>query len=443
MRIRYTTRLLCAAAIPALAISACSSPESQDKADAPATAHEHDHEHGEGHNDHDHGDGGHPGAEAGETEVRMLPTRVVYTYDGGIRTIDAKTGETVEDVKKDGFLRLNDAGDNRHVMVTRGNEFLTFDSGLVTKPHGDHNHYFTAQPKLTDAHFDADKAGHVVAHDGKTAMFSDGAGKATVVDTEEIADKDAHTHGVDTGAPHHGVTVPLSDGSVVTTAGTEEERHTIRHLDSKGKTLAETTECPGVHGEAAAGGDKLVFGCEDGPVLFDGSQFKKLDASAIAGADGFQHSGTLAGSEESSVVLADNKTDKSAADKKGKEKEYPTSVALIDTENGSVKKVDLGGSYWFRSLARGPLGEGLVLTDDGKLNIIDPKTGEVTKTVDAIDPWQEPEDWQGDGPILKSHGGYAYVSDAKTKKLTVIDLHTGEVDHTVDLDDTAIEMEVL
>ena len=131
MRIRYTTRLLCAAAIPALAISACSSPESQDKADAPATAHEHDHEHGEGHNDHDHGDGGHPGAEAGETEVRMLPTRVVYTYDGGIRTIDAKTGETVEDVKKDGFLRLNDAGDNRHVMVTRGNEFLTFDSGLA------------------------------------------------------------------------------------------------------------------------------------------------------------------------------------------------------------------------------------------------------------------------------------------------------------------------
>ncbi len=45
-------------------------------------------------------------------------------------------------------MRLSDAGDNRHVMVTKGDSFLTYDTGRITKGHGDHNHYYTAEPSL-------------------------------------------------------------------------------------------------------------------------------------------------------------------------------------------------------------------------------------------------------------------------------------------------------
>ncbi|WP_233542807.1 hypothetical protein [Kocuria tytonis] len=60
--------------------------------------------------------------------------------------------------------------------------------------------------------------------------------------------------------------------------------------------------------------------------------------------------------------------------------------------------VALGSHYWFRSLARGPRGEGLVLTYDGTLNVIDQDTGAVTAKIDVVQPRQEKADWQQPGP---------------------------------------------
>ncbi|MDO5033018.1 hypothetical protein [Corynebacterium sp.] len=433
--------LLAVLATSALLVTACSS---SDDSAAPATseAHEHDHEH-EGH-DHEHEGHGHgddhehDGMEAGEgeTEVAQLPNRIAISHDGGLTTYDAKTGKVLDTEELPGFLRLSEAGDGRHVMVTSGDKFLTYDSGLIAKQHGDHKHYYTADPELDEATFDAPHAGHVVHHDGFTALFSDGKGTAQVLPTDQIADpKDITTF--ESGAAHHGVAVPLKDGSIVMTKGTEDKRTTIQHLDKNKKVLAETTECPGVHGESAAANGSLFFGCEDGPVVFDGQKFHKIDVSAYAGKDGYQRSGNSVGSEESDVILADNKTEKDA------DFERPTSVALINTTDYSAKKVELGSSYWFRSLARGPLGEALVLTTDGKLNVIDPDTGKVTKKIDAISEWRENEEWQQPGPILKATDGYAYITDATKKQLVVIDLLEFKEVNRFDLDVRPTEMSVL
>ena len=435
--------ILAAVSATTLLVTSCSKPadEQAPANDAATESHEHEgHDH-EGH-DHEHDHEGHhhehDGMEAGEgeTEVAQLPNRVVISHEGGLKTYDTKTGEVIEEEEMPAFLRLSNAGDNRHVMVTKGDKFLSFDSGLITKPHGDHNHYYTAEPKLSDAEIEAPHAGHVVHHDGFTALFSDGEGTAQVFPTDQAGDpKDVKTF--ESGAAHHGVAVPLKDGSVVMTKGTEDERHTIQHLSKDGKVLTETTKCPGVHGEATAGNGKLFFGCEDGPVVFDGKEFHKIDVSAYAGKDGYQRSGNSAGSEESDVILADNKTEKDA------EFERPTSVSLINTKDYSAKKVDLGSSYWFRSLARGPLGEALVLTYDGKLNVIDPETGEITKKIDAISEWRENEEWQLPGPILKAEDGYAFVTDANKKELVVIDLFEGKEVNRFKLDIKPTEMAVL
>lgn len=428
----------------ALLITSCTSDDTggtggqgaSSSAASSATAEGHE-EHG-----HDHDHGGEFAAGEGETEVASLPSRILYSYDGGLKTLDATSGEVIGTEKLDGLLRLNNGGDNRHVFVTRGDYFQSYDMGLITKPHGDHNHYYKADPKLLDTTFDAPHAGHVVNHDGMTALFSDGDGTATVLPADQAGQRE-NTTTFDSGAPHHGVAVPFKDGSVLITVGTEKERHTIRHVDKDNKTLAETTDCPGVHGEAVAGNGNVVFGCENGPVIFDGKDFKKADVAGLAGADGYQRSGTLAGSEESDVVLADNKTDKTNAEEKGAKKERPTSVSLVDTKTGTAKPVELGASYWFRSLARGPLGEALVLTTDGNLNVIDPDSGEVTKKIKAIGEWKEKDDWQQPGPILKSEDGYAYITDANTKELVVIDLYKGEEARRFQLDEAPTEMSVL
>lgn len=288
----YTLSLCAVLSTTAIAIASCSAPteeekdslHSHDHAHSEAEhAHEHDHDHDHEHG-HDHAGHSHEGfeAEEGETEVAQLPTRIVISHADGLTAYDAKTGKVVGEDKMNAFLRLSDAGDNRHVMVTKGDSFLTYDTGRITKGHGDHNHYYTAEPALGDAPIKAPHAGHVVHHDGFTALFSDGDGVAKIYKTEDIGKKDAQpVNTVDTGAAHHGVAVPLKDGSVVITKGTEDERHTIQHLDKEGKVLTETTKCPGVHGEAAAGNGNIFFGCEDGPVVFDGKEFHKVDALSL------------------------------------------------------------------------------------------------------------------------------------------------------------------
>lgn len=371
--------------------------------------------------------------ENSRTEVPDLPTRAVISYDGGILTMDTETGETLADEKIDGFMRLNSASDNRNIFVTRGDHFQLYDSGLITQGHGDHNHYYTQTPSLTDTVFDAPKAGHVVHHDGLTALYSDGTGNVTVFPSDDTSQKTI----IETGEAHHGVAVPFKDGSIVYTVGNEDDRHTIRHVDKDNNTIAETTDCPNVHGEAVAANGNVVFGCTDGPIVYNPTQrkFHKVDVSAYAGEDGYQRSGNLAGNEDSDIVLGDNKTEKDA------DFERPTSIALINAGDYTAKEVELGSPYWFRSLARGDNGEAIILTYDGNLNIINQDTAEITK-IAAISEWEEKQEWQLPGPILKVHEGKAYVTDANTNELVIIDLTTKDATrHKLNV--SAVEMAVL
>ncbi|MGV0435884.1 hypothetical protein ACUY2R_02690 [Corynebacterium mastitidis] len=358
-----------------------------------------------------------------------LHPRLTYTHDGGIVTLDAVTGEPLATTAREGFLRLNPTGDGRTLLVTAGDEFLLYDAAAHRVDHGDHSHAYSGDPVLTSTSFNAPRAGHVVAHGGTTALFSDGEGSATLLPTDSFAQASpAPARRVATGAAHHGVAVPLGAG-LLTTAGTEEERSTVRLLDAQGHASAETTDCPGVHGEAAAG-ERVVFGCENGPVVFDGTGFAKVPVDTP-----YQRSGNLAGHPDSPYVLGDHKTDPHA------EHEHPTAVAIIDARDASLRTVDLGASYWFRSLGRDESGRGIVLTTDGALKIIDMERGAVLRSIPAIEPWEEKEDWQEPGPILKVAGSTAYVSDA-AGGLVVVDLEAGEAVARHEVEHAPVEMEV-
>ena len=153
----YTLSLCAVLSAAAVAIASCSAPTEEEKDSLHSHEHahneddhdhEHDHEHG-----HDHAGHSHEGfeAEEGETEVAQLPTRIVISHADGLNAYDAKTGKVIGEDKMNAFLRLNDAGDNRHVMVTKGDSFLTYDTGRITKGHGDHNHYYTCLLYTSDA----------------------------------------------------------------------------------------------------------------------------------------------------------------------------------------------------------------------------------------------------------------------------------------------------
>ncbi|QQM67589.1 hypothetical protein [Actinomyces weissii] len=380
-----------------------------------------------------------PTAAEAPVEVKDLDPRVAIAYEGGILVLDTTDGKTLADLKKEGFLRLNPAGDGRHALVTSATGFEVLDLGLIRQPHGDHFHYYTTTPRLTGSTVAADKAGHVVTNAGRTALFADGTGTVTSFDVEALEDGQLSAEElteIKTSAPHHGVAVPLANGSTLVTSGTEEERHTIQERKADGSVATETTDCPGVHGEATAQGqDVASFGCTNGSVVYRDGQFHKVSVP-----EEYQRSGNQFGHPGSPYVLTDYKTVKPV---EGGDPEHPTKVGVINTADATTTTVDLGSAYWFRSFGRGANGEGVVLTNDGRLNIIDLASASVTKQVDLVTPWTENAKWQEPGPNVKTAGDFAYVTDPTAKKLHIVQISEGKVLSSFDLGVVPNEMVVI
>ncbi|WP_125777011.1 zinc metallochaperone AztD [Antribacter gilvus] len=357
------------------------------------------------------------------TENQTTTPRLAVTYDGGIRVLDALTLEEAADLELDGFNRLNPAGDGRHVLVSTTGGFQVLDLGTWAAAHGEHSHYWTAEPVLTGMVYEATEPGHAVAHDGRTALFDDGTGKVTVLDAAEVGEGGGDLRELTTPSAHHGVAVELPDGVLVVSEGTEEGRTGIRVLDADGHETAASDECPGVHGEAVAADGAVVIGCEDGAlVVLDGVITK------VQSPDAYGRIGNQAGSEASPIVLGDYKVDKDA------ELERPTRVSLIDTRTATHRLVDLPASYTFRSLGRGSDGEALVLGTDGALHVIDPEAGTLVRSIPVIDAWEEPLEWQEPRPAVLTLDGSVYVTDPAGSAIHAVDLETGKVWLSAELD---------
>ena len=341
---------------------------------------------------------------------------LVATYDGGLYVLDGETLEVKQDIPLDGFLRVNPAGDHGHVLVTTTEGFRILDA---------------AGGQLTDDVFAAVEAGHVTPHGEHTVLFADGTGEITAFDPHALeAGGLPETRKFKTAEPHHGVAVILADGTRLQTIGNPDTRVGAAAFDGD-RELARNEECPGVHGETVAADEVVVLGCENGALEYANGMFTKIDSPTPYG-----RIGTTKGHDDSPVVLADMKTDPDA------ELERPEQFALIDTTTDQMRIVKLpqGVSYTFRSLARGPQAEALILGTDGKLHVFDPVTGESVKAIEVTAAWTEPDDWQEPRPAVFTREEAVYVTDPATKQIHLVDLQEGNVANSVTLEQTPNEI---
>ncbi|MGK5672189.1 zinc metallochaperone AztD [Micromonospora sp. URMC 106] len=333
----------------------------------------------------------------------------MITYDGGIHVLDGETLKVAHTVALDGFNRVNPAGDDTGVIVSTEAGFQVLDA---------------AAGRMTDITWPGAKPGHVVLHGGRTILFTDGTGEVHSFASKDLADGKPSGRQYKTAQAHHGVAVELGDGTLVVTLGTEESRSGAIALDKDGKEIARSEECPGVHGEAVAQGEVVGLGCEDGMLLFKNGAFVKVKSDRA-----YSRIGNQAGSEASPILLGDYKIEPDA------ELENPGQFALIDTATNSLKVVPMpeGVSYSFRSLGRGPKGEGLILGTDGKLHVIDPATGAITNAWPVVGAWKEPMKWQEPRPALFVRDDTAYVTEPATRKVHRLNLTTGKIVGSVEL----------
>lgn len=341
-------------------------------------------------------------------EQHLADTRVALTYDGGILVLDGDTLAPIGDAELDGFLRVNGAGDHDgHVFVTAEDGFHVLDTGLAS-----------GAVAFTGEVFDAVAAGHATPHAGRTALFDDGTGEVRIFDTDAIGT--GTLPAVDTvtsEAAHHGVALELSDGSVLTTLGTAESRSGVRHLAADGTELTRSEECPNVHGEGALKGEAVVFGCEDGVLLFADGAFTKLVAP-----DAFGRTGNAYVSDTSAIAFGDYKTD---PDQEGY---FLSQLVRIDTASRELSVIDLpeGVEYTWRGVARSAHDDVVVLGADGSLTVLD-EQGEVQDSWSVIDAWESPTEWQEPHPGLRVVGDIAYVTEPAKSRMVAVDLHSGEI----------------
>ncbi|MCM3502614.1 hypothetical protein M3667_12110 [Microbacterium sp. P26] len=351
-------------------------------------------------------------------------TRVALSYPGGIYVLDGESLEVVADLSSEEFTRLNAAGDGRHVMVTTSEGFQVLDGGTSSD-----------EPELTDLVFAAAKPGHVVTHGGKTVLYADGTSDSTIFDTDALLAGDDELPEVETipgVEAHHGVSIVLEDGTFLTTVGNADGRNGVVAKDASGATIAESSDCPGVHGEGTAKDEVVVFGCENGALVYDDGAFTKLTAPDQP----YGRMGNAYVSEDSALIVGDYKNDRDA------EGYLLDQLALIDTAAKTQRVVDMpaGAEYTFRDVARGPGELAYVIASDGAIHVLDPETGAFTESFPVIDAWEGPVEWQDAHPAIKVSGDIAYVTEPAKNAVHAVDLTTGEVVKSVTLDETPNEI---
>jgi hypothetical protein len=218
----------------------------------------------------------------------------------------------------------------------------------------------------------------------------------------------------------------LENGEFLTTVGNADGRNGISVRDASGAVIAENSECPGVHGEGTAANEAVVFGCENGALVYHSGEITKLDAPDQP----YGRMGNAYVSETSSIVVGDYKSDPDA------EGYLLNAVTLIDTEAKTLEVVDLpdGVEYTFRDIARGPDDLAYILSSDGSIHVLDPETGQIVESFPVVEPWESPVEWQDPHPAIAVIGDIAYVTEPASKSVHAVDLTSGEVLATGQLD---------
>lgn len=414
MILSMRSRFLLATGLLALALTAsgCSaatraSAPAQPSASAPsADAHEHEHDE---HEEEGHEDEGHQDAAARQP-------RLAVTYDGGVMVVDGTDLKVLKDFTLAGELGLHPSGDPRHPFVAvEGSTLKLVDLGSWSVAHGDHSDSKVAEPRLLDTALKVQGLGHVSPNGDLTAIFDDGDGSIEVFETQHLIDQGVEPVRTLNVPAHHGNAVPLPGGRLVHTTSTGAEVNGIKLLASDGRVVAESSDCPGLHGSAVAK-ESLVLGCADGVLLVKGDTITKVKS-------GPAHAGpaTLAGSSTSTWVLGDQRPSKDAP---------ATKVVLLDTATAKLTTVDLPAPYASGGLGFNESGQGVVLTTDGQLHVIEADHGHVEASVKVVQPFEAAA---AQRPRVHVQGHWAYVVEPATQKVHAVELSVGRVMNSADL----------
>jgi len=310
-RTRATTRTVATAAglAAALAVAGCSS----DATDASGTA-------------GTDGTAVPHGYVEGASEMQEPQLRLVtLAADGALTAFDPVTEESVDLAALDGAEQL--ATDGRYAFATSSDGVLRIvDGGAWTVPHGDHSHYYLAEPREVGEVDEADGGrdgglAAVASSASVTAAWFPGSGTGVLLDGAALADGEVRETARLEGEPHDGVLVPLGELVVQSVAERGADvGSSVRVVTADGEPVDDATAaCTDLRG-AAQTRVGVVVGCADGALLVtegaggagDAAEDGAGGQAAGSGASGVRTVGSGSGSGSGSDAHADAGADAAA-----------------------------------------------------------------------------------------------------------------------------------
>ncbi|MDA2815286.1 hypothetical protein O4J56_31885 [Nocardiopsis sp. RSe5-2] len=393
MTIRTRTLPALACAAGALALAGCG-PEGGAAGDTPAESPAQPHGYVEG------------AEETAEPQWRLV---LADTGDGAVHLLDPAT----EEVSPLGTVpgAQHAATDGRHAYISADGSVTVLDSGTWTVDHGDHVHYYRAEPG-TVGETEAEGAPGVTG-DAAVSVLSTGDG-APVLDRSALDEGEVEQ----VARPDGAAVVPYAGRLLAVGA----DGDAVQVLDRGGDTedtLDET--CPDPSGQAVTRRG-AVLGCSDGALVVTEDDGSDEDEGALTAEKAPYPDGEDAPPAESfhhrpgAPVLAGL-----AADGEG--------AWVLDVGSAEWTRIDSGPA-----VAVSAAGEGLpvlVLGEDGTLRAYDPATGERTAERELMDPVE------GDGPppSVWIDTARAYVNDPAADAVHEIDYNDDlRVARTFDLE---------
>ncbi|WP_017621969.1 hypothetical protein [Nocardiopsis chromatogenes] len=344
--------------------------------------------------------------ETAEPQWRLV---LADTEDGAVHLLDPASEEVSPLGTVPGAREA--ATDGRHAFIGADGAVTVVDSGAWTVDHGDHVHYYRAEPGTVGEA----EAGGALGAPGDPAVTALATGDGALVLDRASLDEGE----VETAAQPDGTAVVPYAGRLLA-AGADGD--TVRVLDRAGEpegTLDET--CPDPSGQAVTRRG-AVLGCSDGALVVTEEDGGDEDEAALAAEK-------VPYPEDEDAPPAESFHHRPGA---------PV-VAGLAADGEGAWVFDVGAAEWTRidsgpAVAVSAAGEDLpvlLLGEDGTLRAYDPATGERTAERELMDPVE------GDGPppSVWIDTARAYVNDPAADAVHEIDYNDDlRVARTFDLE---------
>ncbi len=340
-----------------------------------------------------------PGAtEAAEPHPRLV---VTDSGSGEVRVLDLLTENVVELGKVEPPRDVHTDGRFAYLATSSGVHVV--DGGAWTVEHGDHRHYYHADPAMLGAV----RVGPVDdVHGGSWGTTLSGPdGRAAVLDRAVLDDGTVP----EPTSVEAGPGVPVGDGLVLVAGDSVEVR------DPDGGLLAEPdTRCTEPGDATAVRSDVAMVACADGAVIVseEDGQYRTEHVPYPEGAT--EVAGEFAHRRGSAVLAAP------AGD---------SGVWVLDTAEPAWSLLDTGPAV--ATTAVGADGPVLALDPEGVLRAFDADTGEELAETSLLEGAVE----QDTPPVIEVDAERAYVNEAATRTVYELDYRDGlRVARTFELD---------